>query len=92
MKPLHVLIVAAWLSICETKNLRGAADRWFDDWKVPAGRTGADILEKGPPAIGHINDEHAMGINGVAAAAAFAALPEPSPIKKCHGPASSCTP
>ena len=70
------MLVAAWLSIGDSKNLRGAADRWFDDWKVPAGRTGADILDKGPPAIGHVNDEHAMGINAVAAAAAAASTYE----------------
>jgi hypothetical protein len=89
MKPLQVLLVAAWLSLGASKNLRGTADRWFDDWKVPAGRTGADILDRGPPAIGHINDAGATGINAVAAAAAVAALPVP--VKTCHGHASSCT-
>ncbi len=91
MKLLQVLFVAAWVSIGDSKNLRGAADRWFDDWKVPAGRTGADILEKDPTAIGHINDTGATGINAVAAAAAVAAFPEPSPVKKCHVRASACT-
>ncbi len=80
MNPLQVLLVAAWLSIGDSKNLRGVADRWFDDWKVPAGRTGADILEKGPPAIGHVNDEYAMGINAVASAAAASTYELTSPF------------
>ena len=80
MKLFHVLLVTTWLSIGNSKNLRGAADRWFDDWKVPAGRTGADILEKGPPAIGHINDKKAMGINAVAAAAAASTYELTSPL------------
>jgi hypothetical protein len=88
MKPLQVLIVAAWLSIGDAKNLRGRSSDWFDDWKVPAGRTGTDILERDPPAIGHINDAGATGINAVAAAAAIAAT---SPLKKHRGPASSYT-
>ena len=79
MKPLHILLVAAWLSLGASKNLRGR-ESWFDDWKVPAGRTGADILDKGPQGIGHINDVGATGINAVAAAAAVAALPAPSPL------------
>jgi len=80
MKPLHILLVAAWLSLGASKNLRGHG-AWFDDWKVPAGRTGADILDRDPPAIGHINDVSATGINAVAAAAAVAALPAPSPSR-----------
>jgi len=75
---LHVLLMASWLSLGNSKNLRGRESVWFDDWKVPAGRTGADILDRDPAAIGHINDVGATGINAVAAAAAVAALPEPS--------------
>ena len=85
-----MLLVATWLSLGNSKNLRGR-ESWFDDWKVPAGRTGADILDRDPAAIGHINDVGATGINAVAAAAAIAALPAPSPFRKCHGHASSCT-
>ena len=83
--------MASWLSLGNSKNLRGHESAWFDDWKVPAGRTGADILDRDPAAIGHINDAGATGINAVAAAAAVAALPAPSPFRKCHGHASSCT-
>jgi hypothetical protein len=75
-----MLMVASWLSLGNSKNLRGRESAWFDDWKVPAGRTGADILDRDPAAIGHINDVGAMGINAVAAAAAAAALPAPSPL------------